>query len=261
PAAPAVAPEKPSPAGLRKHVAKPRRASASAEAIGPADTAAPTVSEPAPPAPPVEQKPAAAPAPPTAPPSPVAEAPAAQPPAPAPAPSPVRATIPAGTPIVIRTEGALSTKRNLQGDTFTATLVEPVVAGGYVIAEAGAAVEGTVTRAERAGRVEGVSALAVELVRLHTSDGQRVSISTDQHEVDGQRTRRADAEKIGAAAVIGAVIGAVAGGGKGAAAGAGAGAGAGTGAVLATRGKDAVIPGESILTFHIRAPIEVTERR
>ncbi|HYM10341.1 MAG TPA: hypothetical protein VEU62_06400, partial [Bryobacterales bacterium] len=47
PAAPAVAPEKPSPAGLRKHVAKPRRASASAEAIGPADTAAPTVSEPA----------------------------------------------------------------------------------------------------------------------------------------------------------------------------------------------------------------------
>src|SRR5438093_923834 len=43
---------------------------------------------------------------------------------------------------------------------------------------------------------------------------------------------------------FGSIIGAIAGGGKGAAIGAGVGAGAGGGAVLATRGKPAVIPSE-----------------
>ena len=37
--------------------------------------------------------------------------------------------------------------------------------------------------------------------------------------------------------------------------------GAGVGAVLATRGKDAVIPSESRLVFHLRAPLDVNKRR
>jgi hypothetical protein len=203
--------------------------------------------------------------------APVETAAAAPPPAPAPTaelpkeppapPAPRRVTIPAGTAIVVRTQNTLSSERNLQGDTFVATLDQPLVVDGYVVAERGAEVEGVVTRVQKAGRVEGVADLEIELVRLHTADGQRIPIATDLHDVQGPRSRGSDAKKIGAAAGIGAVIGAIAGGGKGAAIGAGIGAGAGGGTVLATRGKPSVIPSESRLTFRLRTPVEITERR
>jgi hypothetical protein len=240
PAPAPVQPEKPSPVTPKRRVIRERSVA--------------TPSEPAPPAPAAaksEPPAAAAPAPPAA------EAPRTPPPPPAPR----RATIPAGTAIVVRTQNTLSTDRNLKDDTFRATLEEPITADGIVIAERGADVEGVVTRSQRAGRVEGTAELDVELVRLHTSDGQRISIATNLHDVQGQRSRGSDAKKIGAATGIGAIIGAIAGGGKGAAIGAGVGAGAGGGAVLATRGKPSVIPSESILTFHLRTPVEVTERR
>ena len=55
----------------------------------------------------------------------------------------------------------------------------------------------------------------------------------------------------------GAVVGAIAGGGKGAAIGAGAGAAAGVGTNMATRGKAAVIPAETLMEFRLSAPSTV----
>jgi hypothetical protein len=162
---------------------------------------------------------------------------------------------------VVRTQNTLSTERNFAGDTFSASLEEPLVMEGFVIAEKGAEVEGRIVRSEKAGRIEGVSGLAVELVRLHTADGQKLAIATGLYEVKGERSRGSDAKKVGIASGVGAIIGAIAGGGKGAAIGAGVGAGAGAGTVAATRGQDSVIPAESRLTFTTRTAVEVTERR
>ena len=245
------APEKPSPLrGAKRPVTQPRAPQA-----------------PAAPAPAVNSKPAAAPPPPAqeAPPAPTAEAPRPPPPAaqpvPPPPPAPRRATIPAGARLVVRTQNTLSTERNFGGDTFVATLDEPLVVEELVIAEKGSEVEGRIVRSEKAGRVEGLSSLAIELVRLHTADGQKLSIATNLHEVQGERGRGSDAKKVGVGAGLGAIIGAIAGGGKGAAIGAGVGAGAGAGAAAATRGQPAVIPAESRLSFQIKTPLEVTERR
>ncbi len=245
---PAVPPEpsKPSPVAGRRALTRPHTSTPLARPETPLST------KPAETANAAAQSAAAAPAP-----VPVAEAPSAPPPPPAPR----HVTLAAGTRLVVRTQNTLSTERNLKGDTFTATLEEPITVEGFVIAERGAQVEGVVTRSQRAGRVEGTSDLAVELVRLHTSDGQKLSIATGLHEVAGERSRGSDAKKIGVATGIGAIIGAIAGGGKGAAIGAGTGAGAGTGVVLATRGKPTVIPSESVLTFQVRTPVEITERR
>ena len=252
-ASPKVAePEKPSPVLAKKQVTRARTTAASSE---PAPVPAVQTTPPPAPAPKPAEAPVATAS--TPPATPVPETPKA----PAQPPAPRRVTIPAGTILVVRTQNTLSTERNLKGDTFAVTLQEPLVADGYVIAEKGAEVEGVVTRSEKAGRVEGVSELVVELVRLHTLDGQRVSIATELHEVRGERSRGSDAKKVGVATGIGAIIGAIAGGGKGAAIGAGAGAGAGTGAVLATRGKPSVVPSESVLSFHLKTPVEVTERR
>jgi len=246
-AAPVEQPAKPSPVRNTKRPVTQARAVQAA--------AAPVVTEARRVEPPVAPAPAQA-AEPVRP-----EPPAVVPELPPAPPAPRRVTVPAGSRLSVRTQNTLSTERNFAGDTFSASLAEPLVVDGFVIAEKGAEVEGRIVRSEKAGRVEGVSNLAVELVRLHTSDGQKLSIATNLHEVRGERSRGSDAKKVGVGAGLGAIIGAIAGGGKGAAIGAGVGAGAGGGAVLATRGEHAVISSESRLSFQTRTPVEVTERR
>ncbi|MBL8231887.1 MAG: hypothetical protein JNL98_25540 [Bryobacterales bacterium] len=180
---------------------------------------------------------------------------------PAPPPEPNSVTIPAGTLIAIRLSESLSSETQTAGQTFQATLAEPLVADGFVIAERGARVEGKVVEAVSSGRVKGVSRLALELTRFNTSDGQRVAVSTEIFGKEGEQSRKNDATKVAAGAAVGAALGAIFGGGKGAAIGAGSGAAAGTGVVLATRGKEVVLPAETKLSFKMTTPVTVTEKR
>ena len=179
---------------------------------------------------------------------------------PPPPPPPVRVTVPAGTLLPVRLIETVSSDRNHSGDTFTATLDEPLVVDGFVIAEKGARVEGRIIETEQAGRVKGLSSIGLELTRLNTADGQHVEISTASFTKTGPQSRGEDAAKIGGAAAIGAAIGAIAGGGKGAAIGAGVGGAAGTGGVMATRGKPAVLPSETKISFRLNNPVTITER-
>jgi hypothetical protein len=108
--------------------------------------------------------------------------------------------------------------------------------------------------------MKGVSSLSVELTRIHTTDDQDVAIQTDSFERRWDPNQRTDVEKVGGGAALGAIIGAIAGGGKGAAIGAGVGGGAGAGDVLLTR-KPATLPSETRITFRLRAPVTLTEKR
>jgi hypothetical protein len=114
---------------------------------------------------------------------------------------------------------------------------------------------------QQAGRVKGLASIALELTSLKLSDGQHVEISTDSFTKRGPESHGSDAEKIGGGAALGAIIGAIAGGGKGAAIGAGVGGAAGTGAVVGTRGKPAVLPSETRISFRINNTVTITERR
>jgi hypothetical protein len=161
----------------------------------------------------------------------------------------------------VRLQDSISSERNHPGDTFTAVLDAPLVVDGLVLAEKGSRVEGKIVESQRAGRVKGVASIALELTRLSLSDGQHVEISTDSFTKMAPATHGADAAKIGGGAALGAIIGAIAGGGKGAAIGAGAGGAAGTGTVIATRGKPAVLPSETKISFRLNNAVTVTERR
>jgi hypothetical protein len=174
--------------------------------------------------------------------------------------TPNTVTIRPGTVLTVRIAETLSAARNEKGDGFLATLEQQLVIDGFIIAERGARVEGQVVDAERPGRAGGPSHLGVELVRLSTSDGQRVRIRTESFKKDGPSSAGSDLAKIGVGAAIGAAIGAAAGGGKGAAIGAGVGGAAGTADVLLTRGKPAEIPVETRITFRVQEPITLTER-
>ena len=169
-------------------------------------------------------------------------------------------TIAAGTVLPVRIGETISSAKNQPGDSFLATLEQPLVVEGFVIAERGARVEGRVTDADPAEHGHATSRLGISLVRLATSDGQNIRIRTEPYQKEGAGGGVPDAAKIGAGAAIGAAIGAIAGGGKGAAIGAGVGGAAGTADVLLTRPKPAEVRVESRLSFRIQDPITITER-
>ena len=181
-------------------------------------------------------------------------------PAPPPPPPPVQVTLRAGILISVRTVEGLSSERNQEGDTFTATLDQPLSVDGWVIAERGAHLEGKIVQSQRPRRVKGRSNLAIELTQLVTSDGQRIPIETEAFEKRGESSTGQDAAKIGAGAAIGAAIGAIAGGGKGAGIGAAAGGAVGAGDVVLTRGKPAALPAETHINFRLRNSVTITER-
>jgi len=176
-------------------------------------------------------------------------------------PVPSRLTLQAGTFLTVRVDQTLSSDKNQTGDEFSATLTQPVIAGGVVVAQPGQMLGGRVAEAQKAGRVTGVSRLAVQLTDLTLVDGQQVPIETELTKLTGPTSRGRDAGVIVGSGATGAAVGAAAGLGVGAAIGAGAGAIAGTVGVLLTRGHPTVIYPESMLTFRLSEPITISTDR
>jgi hypothetical protein len=122
-------------------------------------------------------------------------------------------------------------------------------------------VGGRVSAAQKAGRVEGVSKLGIELIDMPVVDGQQVPIQTQLVSRSGPTSTGQDAAAIAGTTALGAALGAAAGWGTGAAIGAGAGAAAGVIGVLLTRGYPTVITPESVLTFRIEQPVTISTER
>ncbi len=173
------------------------------------------------------------------------------------APVPDRLTIKPGMYVTVRMNQALSSDHNQPGDAFTATLVSPLVVDGIVVAHRGQTIAGHVTEARKAGRVEGVSRLGVQLTELTLADGQQVPFQSQLISRVGDTAYGRDAAGIGASTATGAAIGGMVNGGVGAGIGAAAGALAGTLGVLFTRGYPTYITPETVLTFRVEAPVTV----
>jgi len=170
-------------------------------------------------------------------------------------------TVPAGSVVAVRTQNWLTTDHNKKGDTFTATLDQPIVADGYVVARRGQTVYGTVTLSDKGGRIHGVSQLGLALGQLTLVDGQQVALQTQTSDSKAGTSNGRDAAAVGTTTGTGAVIGAIADGGAGAGIGAGAGAAAGLLGVLVTRGRPTVIPPESLVTFKLQAPVSINTEK
>ena len=167
-------------------------------------------------------------------------------------------TLPAGTIVLVRLTEALSSERNRVGDSFTTVLEQPLVAQGLVVSQRGQTVLGRVALAQNAGRVQGVSQLAIELTEVVLADGQQVPIRTQLIQSSAGTSHGRDAAGIGATSGMGAAIGAAAGGGTGAAIGAAAGAVAGIVGVLSTRGRATELYPETMLTFRLTDPLTIS---
>lgn len=166
-----------------------------------------------------------------------------------------------GTWIVIRVNEPLSSDHSMAGDVYTATLAQPVVADGFVLARRGQTAGGRVAEVQRAGKVRGTSRLGIELTEVTLADGRQLPVRTQLIDMSGGTTKGRDATAIGTATGTGAAIGAAASGGFGAGMGAIAGAAASTIGVLMTRGRATEIHPEMTLTFRLLEPATVDTSR
>jgi hypothetical protein len=164
--------------------------------------------------------------------------------------------IPAGTDLRVRLNQALDTSQNRSGETFTATLDAPVMAGERVAIPKGTQFTGHLLNAKSSGRLKGRGYLTVTLDSFEVG-GKTYPITTSSHSRSTKAHKKRNTVLIGGGSGVGALIGGLAGGGKGAAIGAAAGAAAGTAGAAATGKKDAVFPAETILSFALEAPVEV----
>lgn len=163
-------------------------------------------------------------------------------------PKPQPIVVPSGTVLTVRTSQGLSSKTSQPGQTFLATLAQPISVAGRAALPTGATVSGTVVSAKAKGKIKGEGELSLALtsisVRDHTYQIQTGVLSSTT-KGKGKRT----AVATGGGAAGGALIGGIAGGGKGAGIGALIGAGAGLIGGAATGNKQIEIPAESALSF------------
>jgi hypothetical protein len=171
---------------------------------------------------------------------------------------PPQVTVKPNTYLTIRTNQMLSSDHTQVGDTFGATLLQPLVADGVVVAQRGQTVYGRVSIAEKAHGGKD-SRLGLELTSVTLADGTQQPLQSQLVSYQGPRTPGSmEAGTIVGTTAAGAAVGGVAARGTGAAAGAGAGAAAGIVGVLMTRNHETRIYPEAVMTFQVTAPITVS---
>ncbi len=165
-------------------------------------------------------------------------------------------SVPQGTLLTVRTSEPLDTRRLQDGDYFQVTVAADVFEGNALAIPRGAVLQGRVLQVNKAGVFRGSAGLALQLTTLNLS-GQSYPLATDIFVSDTRGKGGYTAANTVGGAAIGALIGAVAGGGGGAAIGALAGGGTGAGISAATPGPRDVLPPETLLNFHLAAPVTV----
>jgi hypothetical protein len=171
-------------------------------------------------------------------------------------PPPPPIIVPTGTAVVVSLDQALGSKTSQTGQTFLATVAQPVSIDSQIAIPKGSAVSGTVVTAKERGKIKGEGQLSLTL-RSITVRGETYQIHTITLDSTVKGKGKRTAATTGGGAAGGALIGGLAGGGKGAGIGALVGAGAGFVGGAFTGNKQIELPAESALTFALSAPLEL----
>ena len=156
--------------------------------------------------------------------------------------------IPAGTPVAVTLNSALSSKTASVGDSWSGTVAEPVYRNGREVIPAGSHAQGVVVMARSAER--GDRATLQLALRSITVSGRHYSVSGSSAAVVAGSPRVRNVGAIAGGTAAGALIGrTVAHSTKGTLIGALVGGGAATVAVAASKGYQATIPAGQEMQF------------
>jgi hypothetical protein len=184
------------------------------------------------------------------------------------------ADIPAGTHVLLRMVGSVSTRTAKAGDQVYLRTASPIAANGQILVPVGTYVQGTVAEAKRSGRVKGRAEIALHLDTLTFASGKAVTIEPHVDSVDsgpiGQKvegnegtikqagTKLQDTGQIAIFAGTGAAIGGLATRSVAdAGIGAGIGGAVGLATVLLSRGKEVDLRAGATLDVVFDRPITI----
>ena len=182
--------------------------------------------------------------------------------------SSTKLVLPEETPLRVRIERSLNTRRSRTGEPLLFTLVDDVSLNGVVAIPRGATLHGEVEQAHKATALAGRPELILKLDSLELG-GRVYPLYSYRFQLEGVSRGAPALGKIAAGAILGAQAGNVLGGpafttagstaerAEKTAEGAGAGAGAGTAVALLTAPPPLVIPAEAQLDFYLAAPLAV----
>lgn len=164
--------------------------------------------------------------------------------------------LPAGIVLTVRMINPVDSEVSRVGETFRASIDEPVVVGSEQVIPRGADVVVKLVDDKESGKISGKTELTLDLVSVFVN-GKIVDVNTAAVTRESSSRTDRSGKVIGGTAALGAIIGAIAGGGRGAAIGAASGAGVGTAAQVATKGQRVHIPSETRLTFTLEYPVRL----
>jgi hypothetical protein len=174
----------------------------------------------------------------------------------APPPPPVTGIqIPTGTPITVRMIESVDSNVARLGQTFRASVDEPVSVNGQTVIPRGADAVVKLVEDQQSGKFQGKTVLTLALMGI-TINGQTIDTTTGAVSQASSSRGARTAGVVGGGTALGAIIGALAGGGRGAAIGAASGAAVGAGAQVITKGQQVKIPSETRLNFTLQQPIQ-----
>ncbi len=166
-------------------------------------------------------------------------------------------TIAPGNVLQVRVDRGFDANHVQPGTTFTGVVMQDIFANGAIAIPRGAAVQGTVVDARKAGALKGRAELGLAINNLMLG-GQNYPLATEVWEQEGRdKTVHTVNSALGLGA-LGAVLGGVAGGGSGAAIGAGVGGAAGVASSAGSPAGRVIVPAEAVLTFRLAQPATVT---
>lgn len=180
-------------------------------------------------------------------------------------------TLAEGTRISLQLNQRLSTKSNVEGDSFTALVVVPVHLGDRMVIPKGSYVYGSISRIIRPGRFRGKAGMYLlfqsisipgrgQLPIVATPvrvDPEGVSGIRSEGKIEGEGSEGGDVAKVLTPGLVGAGVGGLTGGGRGAGIGAGVGVAIGLAAVFTSRGKDLEMKKGATLDISLDRPLAV----
>lgn len=173
--------------------------------------------------------------------------------------------IAAGTSLTLASNSRVCTNTNKVGDTFTASVVNPVQGSNGVSIPAGATAHIQITELKRSNNASEPIVMTFRVTSI-TANGKSYPVvaevtSAKVDKVKNQPTSK-DVQKVVGGAVIGAVIGQVLGKNtKSTVAGAAAGAAAGTAVAMGTANYEGCIPQGGQIVIRLTEPTTVTAMR
>lgn len=189
-------------------------------------------------------------------PPPAANATQASPPSAAPAPAAAPIEVAAGTQIVVRLIDPVNSERDSLGQTYRASLDQPLIVNGQTVVPRGADATITLINDQQSGKIAGRTVLTLQMKTM-TVNGRSYDVITGPVKQASSSRGARSAKVIGGTTALGAVLGGIAGGGRGAAIGAGSGAAVGTTAQIVTSGQKVKVPPETRLTFVLQSPLNL----